>query len=235
MNRDEQAKYSWRKMIGDQFRRSLGAMAKVDAEPRPLPSDSVPVYCVGYADSCSFRGTWINEPPLYSKHDQPRVGGEGFPSDMPDPVIMVDKGLTADMQDVMLRARFWLISERAKDIFQSIDTEAFEFRGVELRSRTGKRGPRYWFCDIVRLLDAFDAESSGSGVEVTPDGARRSMSMWAGITGNAFFRKSVIGEHHIFRLQTEPGTIRCDQLMRDAIHKVPKLRGIQCSLWGGAL
>jgi hypothetical protein len=154
---------------------------------------------------------------------------------MPDPIIVVDKGLTVGMQDVMLRARFWLVSDHAKDIFESIDSEAFEFREVELRNRQGKRGPRYWYCDVVRLLDALDPESSGLGVQVMPDGAPHTMSMWAGIAGNAFFKKSVIGDHHIFRLKTEPGTICCDQLMRDAIHKQPKLRGIQCSVWGGAI
>jgi hypothetical protein len=216
--------------------------------PRVRKRSGAPtIYNVTFTESSAFYGAWVNQPlkepaslrldTLLPPGSVPDSGarsngvGTGFPATMPRPLIQFERKHTADVS--LLGRYVWLLTERAKEVFEKLDAPAFVFCEAQSRLRDGSDGPSYWLSDVVRFLDALDPEGSGLNVQVTDEGVRRTHSAHVGLGADAAFRRDVIGSSHIFRLFTEPSTICCDQTMRDAIKDV-KLSGIACSTWGYA-
>lgn len=158
---------------------------------------------------------WVNQPkrdkadPYYSdelpagshppkRHPLDSIG-TGFPMSMPTPLFVLDEafGRLPLTDGEVLGRDIWLISERAKVVFEAIDREAFEFRQVETRlGNGGELGPKYWICDLVRVVDALDEARSPVDVTwQTPD--TKFVSLVPGKV--AHFKKLSLLGGHIFR------------------------------------
>jgi Protein of unknown function (DUF1629) len=56
---------------------------------------------------------------------------------------------------------FWLVSDRTKTVFQAVDTGAFAFCECMVKLPDGDYdGPRYWLCNVTRILGALDEAQS---------------------------------------------------------------------------
>jgi hypothetical protein len=97
--------------------------------------------------------------------------------------------------------------------YYSIDASAFAFQACDVVFRDGSAGPRYWFCDVVRVLDAF-AETTLHEI--------RSYRERTGLVNQSFindktleFNENVIGNSHIFRTRYSFMDVFCDRLMKE--------------------
>jgi Protein of unknown function (DUF1629) len=150
----------------------------------------------------------------------PLSGRRGFPDFPETPLILVKKKSHRPLRDLEDCRSYWLISERAKQVFERVDPEAFTFVKCDVRFATGEPGPDYWLCDVVRVLDALDEAAS-----------RISTFSWSSLV----FNENVVGSAHAFRMLQRGSVVICDQSLRDAC-KAAGLKGIWFTdaddLWG---
>lgn len=116
---------------------------------------------------------------------------------------------------------FWLVSNRMKGVLEAVDREGVAFLKCETRSPGQAPAPRYWLCDVTRILDAIDEERScgeflGDGTENRRYDITR--------TSCLAFKEEAVGSAHIFRPRFWRQII-CDQVMKDAC-KAAGVRGI---------
>lgn len=166
--------------------------------------------------------------PLFDAQDGSDYG-TGFAPFAETPVFVVDRPLGAKpLFDITGRFRgVFLVSERAKDVLEKLDPDAFVFVDVETSLANGEQGPRHWLGDLVRKLDAFDLEKS-EGARIDQVAPLMRFSISPRYDRNVF-RRDVIGSAHFFRLKSSAAAIYCDDVARAALHAAPKLRGISCS------
>lgn len=149
----------------------------------------------------------------------PPPGKRGFPVYPERPHVVTGKRRSGPSpSDIELYHSYWLISDRLKSMFETIDPPAFAFQACDVHLRDGSPGPVYWLCDVIRVLEAFD--------ENTVQEFRRGIKR-AGLTGDKtlVFNEPVIGDSHIFRTPYSPNVF-CDQVMKDAC-KAAGMKGIQ--------
>lgn len=200
------------------------------------PVEKIYEFIVGLKSPAGRSGAqWINQPhrdrsdPYYTDelpagtHPPQRhpldIVGTGFPPNMPKPVFILDKAFgrlpLTDGEGV--GRDIWLISDKAKRAFESVDAEAFEFCKVETRLRekgVEREGPEYWLCDLVRTIDALDEEKSKARVKwQTPD----TKFVTLDYDHRAHFKRSVIRNNHIFRHKHSLVYPYCDETFRQAI------------------
>ncbi len=79
--------------------------------------------------------------------------------------------------------------------------------------RDGSEGPRYWLCDVVRVLDALVDPESEVKIRTNDRGGKVYNR-----TANAIliFDEDVVGLCHIFRMQYHESTVIWDRTMKDA-------------------
>lgn len=192
---------------------------------------------------------WINAP-ARSKDDQrlPIGGhldpsgetdgrGTGFPPGMPKPVLRFDRTLRDDeFVDIILTGRpEWMLSARAKEVFEAVDPSALEFCETMTRFPDGTEGPRYWLCDVVRFLAAVDEHGPNVSARsfVGPRTGRELELLDLGVSGGHLFHRSILNGHHIFRMLQPPHSVFVDQSVVDAIREAG-LAGMQPFLEGVA-
>lgn len=110
---------------------------------------------------------------------------------------------------------YWLVSDRLKGIFESIDPDAFEFAVCELVKHNGTPGDLYFLCDVVRSLDAIDDDASD--VKVATEGYPKGKFYKLAGGAKLAFRKEVVDGAHVFRNPFNTRLVVCDRLMRDAL------------------
>ncbi|MFO3703502.1 DUF1629 domain-containing protein [Xanthomonas codiaei] len=143
----------------------------------------------------------------------------GFPPLSEKPRLIYDPSKGAMPKDLEAGfSGYWLVSERLHRVFSSIDPLAFSFVECEFRMADGSEGPRYFLCDVVRVLDALDEENSEVEIEIDEDFVN---GKYYDFTGGAklAFRKEVTEGSHIFILKYSGGSVFCDRLMRGAVRK----------------
>lgn len=180
-----------------------------------------------WAEDLSIRRPYVPAGPLFDEREGSAYG-TGFVPFEATPVFVVDRAIsTKPLFDITDCHRgLCLVSERAKDVLDSVDPGAFAFVDVETRLANGAPGPRHWLGDLVRKLDAFDLERS-DGARVAQSGPLTRFAI-SPLYDKNVFRRDVIGDAHFFRLRNSPGAIYCDEVARAAIHAVPKLKGLHC-------
>ena len=117
-------------------------------------------------------------------------------------------------------AGYWLITDRAKAVFEAVDPFAFDFMACEITYDDGSPAVPAWFCDVVRFVDAMDEELSD--VQVFHDGRTRYhlvVSRWL------VFKPDEVGPAHIFRIAHAPSKVVCDDVLRKAC-KDAKLKSL---------
>lgn len=109
---------------------------------------------------------------------------------------------------------YWLVSQPLKQVFESVDAEAFAFAPVDFILDDGSQGPPHYLCDVIREIDALDEAASTVRVltEGYPNGKYYSLTGGA----NLAFIKEIIGPAHVFR-NPYAADVFCDRLMRDAL------------------
>jgi uncharacterized protein DUF1629 len=155
----------------------------------------------------------------------PPDGRRGFPAYPEKPQVVMGKRKSGPApSDIELFHSYWLISDRLKSLFDSLDPSAFAFPACDVKLRDGSTGPIYWLCDAVRVLDAL-GESTLQEI--------RSYRERTGFTYRGFmsdkkldFNDAVIGDSHIFRTPYSRDDVFCDQSLKDAC-KEAGIKGVR--------
>ena len=237
-------------MISSQTEQRLlreNQMAKRDSGKSPL--ERIFVWSHAEYSAGQPRLEWINPPkewsedlgieraylpagPLFDVQEGSEYG-TGFAPFAETPVFVVDRPIgSKPLFDITGQHRdVFLVSERAKDVLERIDPDAFVFADVETRLANGDAGPRHWLGDVVRKLEAFDLQNSeGARVTQVAPFARFAISP---LYDKNLFRRDVIGDAHFFRLKNSASGIYCDEVAKAEIYSAPKLKGIHCAAVGG--
>lgn len=120
----------------------------------------------------------------------------------------------------------WIVSDRAKRLFETIDGEAFAFCRNEVRIGPQMKpydGPPVWRCDVVRSLDALDYDRTPCRSETFPGGGTWKTPL-IGVT--RYFRRSIVSGHHIFRLAYRPDSVNCDAIFRTRVRELGLTIGV---------
>src|SRR5277367_4173179 len=125
-------------------------------------------------------------------------GRRGFLQYTEAPLFRFDPRFGRAMTDMEPLHGFWLVSDRAKTVLEQVDPDAFVFLECRVELRDGSEGPRYWLCDVVRVLDALNEPESEARIEKND----RNEKIYTRI-GNEIltFKEDIVGPYHIFRMQ----------------------------------
>jgi hypothetical protein len=135
-------------------------------------------------------------------------GTRGFPAYREKPRVVIGKRRSGSPPgDMELCHSYWLISDRLKSLFETIDLPAFALRACDVKLRDGPPGSVHWLCDVVGVLEAFGE----STVQKFHLDARTGLS-W---NKTLVFNETVIGDSHIFRTPYSENVF-CDQVMKDS-------------------
>jgi hypothetical protein len=205
-------------------------------------SQRIYMFSYGSSGAREPRVDWVNQPvvphtsnpiyrgdlpdgPIADRGNHARGVGSGFPPFPETPLFVFDRSIRSKSpKDIIAVMReLHLLSERAKAVFEPFAESgaALQFFNVETRQKDGAPGPLYWLADITLFLDALDEAASNATVTMC-GGVKR-----VNLMSRNVFRRSDIGQHHIFRLMHSPGTVCCDETFRSALISVkPKLTGL---------
>ncbi|MCC4600380.1 hypothetical protein XmelCFBP4644_11870 [Xanthomonas melonis] len=114
---------------------------------------------------------------------------------------------------------YWLVSERLHQVFSTVDPEGFSFVECDFLMTDSTPGPKYFLCDVVRVLDALDEENSEVEIEVSDDFVN---GKFYDLTGGArlAFRRDVVGDYHVFRTPFSADYyVICDRALLDAVRE----------------
>ncbi|MCO4319876.1 DUF1629 domain-containing protein, partial [Phyllobacterium sp. 21LDTY02-6] len=151
----------------------------------------------------------------------PPRGQRGFVDPLPEtPHARQGRGFRA-VRDLESLGRYWMASQRTKEVFESVDPEGFAFVPCDFTLPDGSKGDPRYLCDVIRELDAIDEEKSQ--VRIKYDQGAKIYSVAGG--ASLAFDEAKIGSVRIFE-QPQLGTsFICDDILRDAC-KSAKLTGI---------
>lgn len=145
----------------------------------------------------------------------------GDPNQYPEKPQLLQVPKLGDMpRDFESLAGIWIVSERLKQVFESVDPQAFAFAACDFTLADGSRGPQYFLCDVVRSLNAIDEDASRMKIKYERDHQTGEDLKFYSVAGGASlaFKPALVGNAHIFRqprLGTEP---ICDRIMFDALN-----------------
>jgi Protein of unknown function (DUF1629) len=150
----------------------------------------------------------------------PPPGQRGF-LDYPEKprVVIGRKRKGPPPSDIELYHSYWLVSDRLKRLFESIDPAAVAFQACDVFLRDGSIGPPYWLCDVVRVVEVFD---EATVQEIRSHFFRFS---WLRHKRCLVFNTTAIGKAHMFRTPSVNGKVFCDQTMKDAC-KAAGMKGV---------
>ena len=143
----------------------------------------------------------------------PPPGTRGFPDYPEAPIVLIDKNLGRPPRDLELFGCYWLVSAKAKNLFESLDHQAFSFCKCETRFPDGTEGPEYWLCDVLPMLDAVDEENSIVKIIIEKDGGK-----YYSFVGNhdVKIREDIVSNHKIFRFLYGWSHVICDNSFKTA-------------------
>lgn len=148
-------------------------------------------------------------------------GRRGFRNYATTPILRFDTRLGRAVRDMEPIGQFWLVSDRAKAVLEQVDSDAFAFLECRVELRDGSEGPRYWLCDVVRVLDALNEPESTAMIKKNDRGDKVYNMIGDEIL---VFKEDVVSSNHIFRMRYRESTVICDDVMRDAC-KTAGLKG----------
>jgi len=143
----------------------------------------------------------------------PPPGKRGF-HDYPEaPKLLIDKKFGRPPRDLEGFYDYWLISDKAKRIFESLDRNAFAFCKCETRLPNGVEGPEYWLCDVLPIIDAVDEQNSSIQIRQHQNGKKT--YVFVGIY-DVKLRDELLSGHKIFRILHASSFIVCDDDFKNA-------------------
>ncbi|AYD00822.1 DUF1629 domain-containing protein [Neorhizobium sp. NCHU2750] len=153
----------------------------------------------------------------------------GFPTfpEAPRIVYVKKKGRPPRDLEAYLSG-YWFVSERLKEIFETVDRDAFAFVECEYVLPDGTLGPRHYLCDVVRTIDAIDLSTSKvSIIKEQDDVAQQQREFYSAYSGAELrFRDDVVGDAHVFFQSRLAGGPICDEILWSACRAVPDLKGV---------
>jgi hypothetical protein len=151
----------------------------------------------------------------------PPPGRRGFPDYAEIPRVVIGRRRKGPPpSDIELYHSYWLISDRLKALFESLDPQAFAFQACEVTLRDGLPGPAHWLCDVVRVLEAF--------AEPTVRALRENRQRFPELkhARALLFDEAAIGEALVFRTPYWMTDVFCDQRVKDAC-KAAGMKGMR--------
>lgn len=143
----------------------------------------------------------------------PHLGGAGFPDYEGVPILRFNpkRKRISDLNQI---GRLWIVSDRAKKLFERVDPEAFEFRPTKaIKSGKTLEGNVYWLCAPIRVLDAVD--ENGSEIWMS-----RGQTHYAYVSLHLVQMKlQTVGEAHAFSLTRALSINIFDDIMINEIRK----------------
>lgn len=123
------------------------------------------------------------------------------------------------LRDFEIWSGIWIISERFKRVLESVDAAGFAFVECDLSLADGSRGPQYYFCSVVRALDAIDESASRMKIKYDRDFITgESVKLYSALGGASLvFRPEVVGAAHIFTQPRLGVESICDRVMYEAL------------------
>ena len=145
----------------------------------------------------------------------PPEGRRGFPAYPEKPRVVIGKRKNAyPPTDIERFHSYWLISDRLKTLFESIDPRAFAFQACDVKLPDGSAGPAYWLCDVVRVLDAF-GESTLQDIHRYREKTGLKYRSFLG-DKTLVFNEAIIDDSQIFRAPYSFMDVFCGQSLKDA-------------------
>ncbi|MGH8037709.1 MAG: imm11 family protein [Stenotrophomonas sp.] len=161
-----------------------------------------------------------NEEALVSPGMQGVAPPTGEPDQYPERPHLVHVpekgGMPRDFEEL---AGIWIVSQALKDVFASVDQDAFAFVACDFTLADGSPGPQYYFCDVIRTVDALDVPASRVKVKVDHNFITGQDEPFYSILGGAslVFNKERVRGAHIFRQPNSGLDPICDRVMFDAL------------------
>ena len=172
-------------------------------EPSYWGGGRTPGLEIANEDRLRLPGTYIIEPP------------SGDPGQYPERPHLVHAPKLGGMpRDFEQLGSMWIVSEALKRVFESVDPEGFAFAACDFTLADGTPGPQYYFCGVLRTLDALDEAASRLKIKVGEYVNGKFYSLSGG--ANLVFKKEIVGSAHIF-LTPFTNTVFCDRALRDAV------------------
>ncbi|UDG73549.1 DUF1629 domain-containing protein [Achromobacter sp. 77] len=114
----------------------------------------------------------------------------------------------------------WIVSEPLKRVFESVDPEAFVFSACDYTQADGSPGPQYYFCSVIRTLDALDVGASRVKKKYDRNFLTGEDELYYSVVGgaNLVFRDERVGNAHIFRQTLMSIDPVVDRVMYDALN-----------------
>lgn len=134
-------------------------------------------------------------------------------------------GMPRDFEEVSSQ---WIVSEALKQAFESLDPQGFAFSACEFTLADGSIGPQYYFCGVLRWIDALDEAASDVKIRYETDHRTGEQLKFYSVAGGArlVFRDDVVGGAHIFR-QPRLGTDAiCDHVLASGLRALA-LEGVR--------
>ena len=140
----------------------------------------------------------------------------GDPDQYPEkPQLIHQPKLGGTPRDLEGLAGIWIISERAKAVFEAVDPSGFAFATCDFKLADGSPGDQRYLCNVIRELDALDEKTSKLKIKISDDYAKGKHYSFAG-GASLVFKEEVIGSAHIFRTPFS-GMVFCDRVLHDAV------------------
>ena len=142
-----------------------------------------------------------------------------FPYRVPDyvepPRFVIDKKLGRPPRDIECIDGFFFVSAGMKQVFESLDPDACEFRRCETILKDGEPGPETWLCSIIRVfVGAVDVEASEYLIAYTSPSGGPTFAQ--NPKTKLHFKPDMIGQAHLFRIGEIGSTVFCDQALKEA-------------------
>lgn len=141
----------------------------------------------------------------------PPIGLRGFDAFPEAPLLVIDPSSGRAPYDLEQCYDYWLVSDALKNTLERIDAGGVAFVRCEVWLRDGDRGPSYWLCDILRLLDAVDEANSHVTVKFATN---RIYSLLGG--ASLAFKTDVVNRSHLWRTRYLEDLVFCDDSVREA-------------------
>lgn len=83
-----------------------------------------------------------------------------FPNFRERPRFLIDLKRGRAPRDLERFGSLWIVSDRFKNVAESCDRDGFVFSEIELVFSDETPSPKYWLCDVTRVMEVVDEESS---------------------------------------------------------------------------
>lgn len=131
-------------------------------------------------------------------------------------------GLPRDFEEL---SGIWIISAALKHAFESVDPDGFVFVACDFTLSDGTAGPAYYFCNVLRTLDALDEGASRLKIKVGDYVNGKYYSRAGG--ARLVFKQDIVGHAHVFRTPFSD-TVFCDRALYDAVNAA-RVKGVEFS------